>query len=60
MKPISKIAFPVVAMAAALISSCGGGGESQDYYVSVQQFENGTKTFHLMGSPSIEVRSNGA
>lgn len=60
MKPISKIAFPVVAMAAALISSCGGGGESQDYYVSVQQFENGTKAFHLMGSPSIEVRSNGA
>lgn len=59
MKPISKIAFPVAAMAAALISSCGGGGEGQDYYVSIQQFENGSKAFRFIGSPSCDVYGNG-
>lgn len=60
MKPISKIALPVVAMAAAFISSCGGGGESQDYYVSVQQFENGSKGFRFLGSPSCDVYGDGS
>lgn len=59
MKPISKIALPVVAMAAALISSCGGSGESQDYYISVQQFENGSKAFRFIGSPSVDVYGSG-
>ena len=56
MKPISKLALPVVTMAAALISSCGGGGgENQNYYISVQQFEGGSKAFRFIGSPSVDV-----
>lgn len=61
MKPISKLALPVVTMAAALISSCGGGGgENHDYYVSVQQFETGSRGFRFMASPSTDVFGNGS
>ncbi len=61
MKPISKLALPVVTMAAALISSCGGGGgENHNYYVSVQQFETGSKGFRFMASPSTDVFGNGS
>ena len=43
-------------MVALLVPACGGGGEGQDYYVSVRQFENASKGFHIVATPPLEVR----
>ena len=49
----------VAALVALLVPACGGGGEGQDYYVSVRQFENGTKGFYFMGTPEMELARSG-
>ncbi len=55
MKAFTKIALPVVALAAALISSCGGGDNERNGYVSLQQFTNGGRGFRFIGSPSADI-----
>ena len=45
----------VAALVALLVPACGGGGEGEpDYYVSVRQFETGTKKFYIMATPSVQ------
>ena len=42
-------------MVALLVPACGGGGEGQDYYVSVQQFESTAKGFRIIASSDVIV-----
>ncbi len=46
-------------MVALLVPACGGGGEGQDYYASVQQFESGAKGFRIIATPSVDVYATG-
>ncbi len=56
MNTFSKISLLLTACSALFLPACGtGGGENNDYYVSVQKFRGGAKGFHISGSPSAEI-----
>ena len=54
MKSVTRIAFPLIALASAVFTSCGGGGggegENPGYYVSVEDFLSGKAGFRLPGT----------
>ena len=62
MKCLRYARFFVAALAAAFLSSCGGGDNSanSDTFVSVEQFQSGSSGFFVMGvGGSFRIISNG-
>lgn len=56
MNIFSKISLLLTASGALFLPACGGGGgDNQDYYVSVQGFRTGSKGFYISSSPSAEI-----
>ena len=56
MKNFGKYGLALAALFGLLLPACGGGGDNgSNTYISVQQFETGTKKFHFLTSPSVEV-----
>ena len=60
MKNSGKCGLALAALFGLLLPACGGGGDNgSNTYISVRQFETGTKKFHFLSSPSVEVYAVG-
>ena len=56
MKNSGKYGLALAALFGLLLPACGGGGSANSStYISVRQFETGTKKFLFLATPSVEV-----
>lgn len=60
MNTFSEISLLLAASSALFLPACGGGGDGDngDYYISVQTFKTGAKSFYLSASPSATIKAD--